>query len=244
MSEKITIHSENHTELSAIHSRPFEALISGLNQTLIVLVHDIPGQKSGTNGLLSDLESLLSEKGYHSLRFDFRGFGQSGGESSEITLSRAKADVEAVKAWAINNKYKKVLLIAEGVGATASLLSIDECVSAVGLLWPILDFRAYQHYLKEQDKRGQSAHNLSLLARSMNSINVAEMLKGLHLPCLVFQGKQDMRVGAEHYALLREHSNAERMEISAFYDGEAGLKQMNHRKQIFFQIQQFVEKYV
>lgn len=244
MAEKIIIHSENHTELSAIHSRPSESLVAGLDKTLIVLVHDIPGQKSGTNGLLSDLESLLSEKGYHSLRFDFRGFGQSKGEASDTTLASVKADVDAVKVWANKKRYKKVLLVAEGVGATASLLSMDDMVGAVGLLWPVLDFRAYQHYLKAQAEGGEVDHDFSALARSMNNVCVVDTLKSLYLPCIVFQGMQDQRVGAEHYSLLREHANAKRMEISAFHDGEAGLKQMNHRKQIFFQIQQFVEKYV
>ena len=67
--------------------------------TGIVLVHGWSGYRSGPHGVLTFLGRELAAAGYATLRFDFRGRGESGGEGLESTLVTMADDLVAASAW-------------------------------------------------------------------------------------------------------------------------------------------------
>lgn len=68
-------------------------------RTGVVLVHGWSGNRSGPHGLLTALGRTLAAAGWPSLRFDFRGRGESGGQGLESTLLTMADDLVAASEW-------------------------------------------------------------------------------------------------------------------------------------------------
>ena len=61
----------------------------------VVILHGYTGNRGGDHRLLPLLSRYLSDRGIASLRFDFRGSGESEGDFSEMTVSREVEDAAA-----------------------------------------------------------------------------------------------------------------------------------------------------
>ncbi len=61
----------------------------------VVILHGFTGNRGGDHRLLPLLSRYLAERGVASLRFDFRGSGESEGDFSEMTVSREVEDAVA-----------------------------------------------------------------------------------------------------------------------------------------------------
>jgi len=79
------------------HSPDGEAPGSGWPS--VVILHGFTGSRSGDHRLLPLLSRWLAPRGVASLRFDFRGSGESEGDFSEMTVAREVEDVEAAFAY-------------------------------------------------------------------------------------------------------------------------------------------------
>lgn len=64
-----------------------------------VILHGFTGNRGGDHRLLPLLSRFLAARGVASLRFDFRGSGESEGDFSEMTVAREVEDVEAAFAY-------------------------------------------------------------------------------------------------------------------------------------------------
>ncbi|TSA86692.1 alpha/beta fold hydrolase [Deinococcus detaillensis] len=62
----------------------------------VVILHGFTGNRGGDHRLLPLLSRYLAERGIASLRFDFRGSGESEGDFSEMTVSREVEDAVAM----------------------------------------------------------------------------------------------------------------------------------------------------
>jgi len=71
--------------ISAFHCAPEHPVHEGRNNTLVIMAHGFPGgHKEAHEDLFGDLEFLFNQFGYQTLRFDFRGCGNS--EGMKMTL--------------------------------------------------------------------------------------------------------------------------------------------------------------
>jgi len=61
----------------------------------VVILHGFTGNRAGDHRLLPLLSRELMRRGVASLRFDFRGSGESEGDFSEMTVAREVEDVHA-----------------------------------------------------------------------------------------------------------------------------------------------------
>jgi len=61
----------------------------------VVILHGFTGNRGGDHRLLPLLSRYLADRGVASLRFDFRGSGESEGDFSEMTVSREVEDAVA-----------------------------------------------------------------------------------------------------------------------------------------------------
>lgn len=254
MSEKIQILAGESQQISALHRRYESETVLNHEDLLVIMAHGFPGHKTGNNDLFGDLEFLLAEKGYNTLRFDFRGCGESDGKEERFCLSSAVEDFRNVLQWAKGQKYKRFIYIGEGLGATLSVLSTDLDVMIMILLWPILDTEEF--YAKnfagrelndDARERGYIEHEghkygLDFL-RELKTARLASKLKDCYMPTLILHGARDEAIPVEHLDVARTHINSRRLEITTFHDGEQGLQKMNHRKMMFYHITQFITKY-
>lgn len=261
MAERIYIYTGVNEQLSALYSvpektppEPSPAPDENAVDTLLVMVHGFPGHKAGNNDLYGDLEFMLADKGHHVLRFDFRGCGHSDGKEEAFTFKNAADDLRNIVKWGKERGYKKFFIIAEGLGATITIMNISKDICGLILLWPILDVQLY--YTSNfaslevdddfQDKKYLKVNKHRYGVDFIRELKQGQLVTDLHnvsMPTLILHGARDEIVPIEHLDLARRYMNARRVEITTFHDGEHGLQKLSHRKMMFYHITQFAAKY-
>lgn len=255
MAEKIQIDAGHNQSITAFYSKPAERSTTRLDQTLVIMSHGFPGHKEAHHNIFGDIESILAERRYHTLRFDYRGCGESDGREEDFTLAAACEDFQAVLYWAKSKGYQRFIFAGEGIGGALAIMNMGPDVRALVLLWPVFDLRGYAKSglgldkVSEQDKgRGyvesrQRRVGLALCSELMK-IDIRNALKEVYAPTVIFHGAQDSAIPAAQLDIARRTIPAKRIEITTFHDGKAGLEQQNHRKALLFQTRQFIEKYI
>lgn len=203
--------------------------------SLAVMIHDYPGNKSSNNDLFGDLEFTLAEIGLSSLRIDLYGCGETGGNEKAFSLTGGSQDIKHVRSWAQKQGFKHLVFIGSGLGASLSILNIESDVSAMVLFWPVIDLKDYIEKIKA-DAGPQ-------LLADVQKINMKSKINNIHMPFLVMHGARDKVVPVKTSELFKTQTNSKNPEITIFHDGEYGLPQLNHRKALFFQVEQFLAKY-
>ena len=102
-SEQIIHVTAARENLHALYNTAFSSGIpaGGEEKTLVIMSHNFPGgHKRGHNDLFGDIEEKLAQAGFHTLRYDFRGCGDSEGESVEFDLNSANIDFQSILKWA------------------------------------------------------------------------------------------------------------------------------------------------
>jgi pimeloyl-ACP methyl ester carboxylesterase len=254
MAQKVEILAGNKAYIRAAYSKPTEESMALRDELLVLMVHGFPGDKNVHGNLFLDLEFLLRDKGYHTLRFDFRGCGESDGREEDFTLSSAGEDFQNVLFWAKDQGYKRFITIGEGLGGAFCLLNIDHHSVCSILLWPYLDLPHIAKTLfrpeaiEEQSLKagyiliGGKRIGIDLI-KEMQKHDIVFAMKEAKIPLLVLHGAEDKTSPIEQLDLLRAHVGPKRLEITSFHDGEHGLTGLNHRKTMYYHIIQFIEKY-
>lgn len=254
-SAKIDIKTAGGQSVKAIHKTPLTLSPIEREKTLIIMLHGFPGHKAAQNDLFADLEFILLDKEFHTLRFDFRGCGQSEGYEEDLTFASVREDIESVIRWAEKTGYKDFVFIAEGLGATFGMLNIPLSLRCFVMLWPGLNLKFlakslfhsedFQTEWKEQGYAVLDNHHIGTrFIRELKTVNLAPACKEVVMPTLILQGAEDKLYPVEQLNLARKHIVSKRFEITTFHDGEHGLPALNHRKMVFFHITQFLNKYM
>lgn len=69
------------------------------------------------------LANVLADSGYHVLRFDFTGLGDSEGAFEESTMVANVGDLVAASQWMIDNELGPCAMVGHSLGGSASLLA-------------------------------------------------------------------------------------------------------------------------
>ncbi|SMB93650.1 alpha/beta hydrolase family protein [Deinococcus hopiensis] len=94
----------------------------------VVALHGFTGSQSGDHRLLPLLSRFLATRGIASLRFDFRGSGESDGDFSEMTVAREVEDVEAAFEYARRLPMldpERVMLLGFSMGGLVAALAAE-----------------------------------------------------------------------------------------------------------------------
>lgn len=103
--------------------------------TGVVLVHGWSGYRSGPHGLLTTLGRDLAAAGYPSLRFDFRGRGESGGAGLESTLLTMADDLAAASEWfAARYGLRRLVYVGLCSGGNVTIGTLKRLPRACGLI--------------------------------------------------------------------------------------------------------------
>ena len=207
--KKVKIESQDGTPLCGI-------LLSDPRCTkgVAVLAHGITVEKN-EGGFYTKLAKVLADGGLQSLRFDFRGHGESGGRPEEMTIQGEVEDLEAAVSHVRELSPKRLSIVATSFGAGIAILYTErrpETVSSVVLLAPVLDYNrtflapetewAQEWFTEEALKRAKENGTLDLdgfplgrkLLEEFKVFDPGEVLLRLTVPTLIIHGTDDSMV--------------------------------------------------
>lgn len=135
--KKVFYRSKDGTKLCGIYSMPEK--IKGF----VLLAHGINVDKNEWDNFFGDIARELYLKGFASLRFDFRGHGESGGEQKEMSIIGETIDLEA-SAKEISKYWKRsISIIGMSFGAWPAILYAAQesaKINCLVLLCPVIDY--------------------------------------------------------------------------------------------------------
>ena len=185
-------------------------------EAFVLLSHGITMDKNEWNNLHFRIAQDLYEQNIASLRFDYRGHGESEGSMREMTVVGELMDVKG-SVSAVQASWKgKISIVASSFGAASSILFAalnPEKISCLVLLNPVLDFDAT--FLNPQVAWGKNTFNKkgfkyleekgyilldgefelgAKLISEFQLIKPYEYLKMLNCPVLTIHGDRDSMV--------------------------------------------------
>jgi pimeloyl-ACP methyl ester carboxylesterase len=209
--QKLEYITKDGVKIAAIINKPEYNPIS-----CIIFCHGITADKDGESGKFLLMAEKLCKEGFEVLRFDFRGHGESGMKSENMTIMGELLDLEA-SALHIAKRFKKVGILAASFGAEAAILFAiknPNFLKTLALWNPVLDYE--QTFLNSQLPWGKSIFGsswiLSLkengyleipgkdfrlgkdLIREFSVIKPFEDIMKLDCPVLTFHGTNDTKV--------------------------------------------------
>ena len=116
MKKKIYFKSKDGIELCGIWNMPVKN-----TDKAVILAHGITVDKN-EDGVFTSLAKLLSDHGYAVLRFDFRGHGESKGQSIEMTIKGEILDMAAAVKIASRSGYSNIGLVGASFGGGVATL--------------------------------------------------------------------------------------------------------------------------
>ena len=190
----------------------------------IIFVHGFCGNR-GENGLFDTLAEHCADAGFDTVRYDWRGIGDSDGDFPTTSLDDHVADFEQVAAWTRERFTSAAALHAVGFSLGAAVVGLalqrqtqlravaylSPAVRPVESMWPRYDRPGLW---QELDRRGvvEKPGSSILLGRAMlESLRNTDLGVGafdLDVPLLVCHGSDDVRIDCEHSRVLAKHREA------------------------------------
>lgn len=113
------------------------------SDSIAVITHGIFTDKR-EKGRFDRLTERLSTRGINSLRFDFRGHGESLFPTEKFTISGALTDYISILNWVENNNFKKIVTIGSSFGGSIilleKLLPNSKDIICTVLINPVVDY--------------------------------------------------------------------------------------------------------
>lgn len=228
-----------------------------VDKPLLVMMHDFPGDHmAGNNDLYGEMAYHFGKMGYPSVRFDFRGSGESDCPAAEFSLESGVEDLNAVLDWAKHEKkYKSAVLMGQGVGAAVAVMGHrPRYVGGLVLLWPAVVMRdarfkelfTRENLLKssERDAPFVEYRGFRLGSHFVHEIyntDLAAALMRLRAPVLIQAGTDDPDLPLEQAYYARDHVG-DLAEMGVFEGGGPGLKEPKMRKHLYVNIEHFLTR--
>ena len=161
------------------------------------------------------LEKELNKEGIATLRFDFRGTGESG--DARISIENEVEDLKAVLDFVIKKGFKEIILIGSSLGGLVSFKVYpffkDKIKAIIGLApvsdkankkWEEKYMKVFEdkgeYYLFKRDVDGREEKFIidKGYVEDRKSINQKELLSKIACPVLIIHGDKDKIIPLEH----------------------------------------------
>lgn len=236
-SNRISFHSGAETVLGILSEPDQKA------RKLVVLLHGGPGgTKDGPDNLFVQLAERFGTDSVASLRFDFRGSGESDGLSVDTTIQAEVNDLRAATEWVLAKGYSDLGLVGESLGATIALAGYDSRYKALALLWPAIDLMdtSLREFLSpsataELERTGFVESDGIRVGQGfideLRTVNMTSRLSRIDAPTLLVHGTADEDVpfaqSQQAKAIL-----GDRADLHLIDGGGHGLREDTHRRTV------------
>ncbi len=194
------------------------------NPPIVVFLHGFASSKHGSGRCYVYLAELLAKEGIATLRFDFRGSGDSEGDLSEMTLEDLVSDANVVFNHLVNIEgidSERCGFFGSSLGGTVAILSsITQEVKALALWAPVASGELWYRDMLAQNPqlinadiaeafstyRGETIH--PLFREQFSQMHAAKTMRSLGaLPILHMHGEEDMTISMAHQKEFRKYGN-------------------------------------
>jgi hypothetical protein len=211
------------------------------NNSTVLMIHGFASNKNEVGDMYKIMAHELASTGISSLRIDFRGWGESAGIESDITLHGMLSDASIALDYLIYSnltKKSKIGVVGFSIGASIAaklIKSMYYSIKSVVLLSSVGNvFEDQSLSLKENfTKNISSIHENDLFdydlphakgnlkssyIRSLKQFNVYEDIKSINIPTLLIAGSNDR--SAERSRIIFENSPSENKNILIIPDSD------------------------
>jgi hypothetical protein len=224
---------------------------------LVIMLHDFPDHShmNALDGLFDTYAKRLKADGFPTLRFDFRGCGESDGRQQDFCFDTAIEDFKTVMRWARKRHgHDRFAIIAAGMSAcTLAQAYNKDTMSSIVLLWPVfipmhtplkaIDELKNRQFMTEHDYALVGDNKIGfLLANEMRQMNIMPLLNTIHTITQVQQGTADVYTPYESTDVIKKYLKGLR-DFGVFEDGEHYLPDPQMRKQMIDNTLYFLNKY-
>ena len=213
MEKKIYFKNNDGLKLCGVLTKP------GKNtKNCIILCHGITVNKD-EDGIFTDLAKKLANNGFAVFRFDFRGHGESEGNSIDLTVSGEKRDLESAVKLLQGFGYEGFGIVAASFGGGAVFLFVYENQNIIRslVLWnAVIDYHGIlkpelpwpkENFGKEAMKKLEKQGYIEIGSRKfkvgkplfaeLEMLYPWEKLKNTNMPILFIHGDKDSYVPYE-----------------------------------------------
>lgn len=211
--KKITFPSLDGTKLCGVWH-----ILANKTQKAIVLAHGITADKD-ESGTFIELAELLKDNGFAVFRFDFRGSGESGGKSVDMTIKGEMDDLAGAVDEVKKKGYAHIGLLGASFGGAVAILYSSKHQGELKCLclWnPVLDYDhcflnaitdwvkdKVGHMRKDFEEKGWTTLGSAKFAIGKQLFDEMEKLypylelKKIKIPVVILHGTEDKHVPYE-----------------------------------------------
>jgi pimeloyl-ACP methyl ester carboxylesterase len=177
----------------------------------VLLLHGFLSQKDEVGGFYRMLAVSLASRGVASLRIDFRGCGESDGETQDITIQQQVQDAQNAYQWLAESEYinpARLGMVGFSLGASIAMITSANNLNGFNslvLLSPIAHMRhdlqdrygrqvflqAAQNGMAEIDAGVVKHHLKNAFFKSLDGYNLTDCIKSYSGALLALAGDQD-----------------------------------------------------
>ena len=172
----------------------------------IVMLHGITTHKNEFGNFFGRMAELFANAGLPSIRFDFRGHGESRVSSRQFSVASQVIDCMSVIQW-LNDLYDKprVHFLACSFGSPAAIFTASQqeaCVRTLSMISPVLDYR--RTFLNPESEWGLEVFNQEAQRKAFQTgflnvnpdfqIDVKLLVEMAFLDPIAFLGKLTQRI--------------------------------------------------
>lgn len=197
---KIYFKNKDGLKLAAKLTKP-----KGKTATCIILCHGATVDKE-EKGSFTELAARLTKDGFSTFRFDFRGHGESEGNSVDMTVTGQINDLDSVLEFLLEKGYKQFGVVSASFsgGAASMFVAVHQDRIKALIYWnSVLDYRyLLKRWLSEDGRslaktgvirRGNTRYGKGLIDE-LSKLDLDSKLRKLRIPILFIHGEKDSRI--------------------------------------------------
>jgi pimeloyl-ACP methyl ester carboxylesterase len=149
----------------------------------VILCYPIGHEHVLSHRAYKQLAQRFSSAGFHALRFDYTGCGDSGGDSNEWSFARWLEDIaSAIEEFSHRCGLEKICLVGCRLGATLALAAGSVCrdINSTVLWDPVVSGAGYLHQLKSEHRRMLMRSHV--MPERGRAAEFGDEILGFHLP--------------------------------------------------------------
>lgn len=182
---------------------------NGKFDNIVVMFHGFTGHKNENGYLFKQLTKVLVENNIATLRYDFRGSGDSDGEFTDYTFFTEVEDAEKIikEAYQLNNNQKIFILGFSMGGAVSTRVSLimQEYIEKMVLLAPagnipeLIHNRFLVREVNEDGNIDMGGYYMNIaMDKAFDGYDMYKDIETFKKPVLIMQGSADQAVKPEY----------------------------------------------